>query len=58
MRLLGFIICCFSFLWVLTTNAAEKHSAFKHNGIPAAFDGRLCACGCALISSLPEAGAS
>lgn len=40
------------------TTIAEGHPAFKDNGIPVAFDGQLCACGCALISSLPEAGAS
>ncbi|MGF6093166.1 PAAR domain-containing protein [Pseudomonas sp. 18173] len=40
------------------TVIAEGHPAFKDQGIPVAFDGHLCACGCALISSLPEAGAS
>ncbi|MCP2068776.1 PAAR domain-containing protein [Pseudomonas laurylsulfatiphila] len=39
------------------TVIAEGHPTFKDNGIPVAFDGHLCACGCALISSLPEAGA-
>lgn len=39
------------------TVIAEGHPAFKINGISVAFDGHLCACGCALISSLPEAGA-
>ncbi|WP_413704911.1 PAAR domain-containing protein [Pseudomonas sp. Pseusp16] len=58
MRLLGLIIYCFSFFWILTAIAAERHLAFKHNGIPVALDGHSCACGCALISSLPEAEAS
>ncbi|MDF9777667.1 PAAR domain-containing protein [Pseudomonas baetica] len=37
---------------------AEGLPAVKDNGIPVAFDGHLCACGCALISSLFAAGAS
>jgi uncharacterized Zn-binding protein involved in type VI secretion len=40
------------------TVIAVGHPAFKDQGIPVAFDGHLCICGCALISSLPEAGAS
>jgi len=40
------------------TFIAQGHPAFLDNGIPVAFDGHLCDCGCALISSLPEAGAS
>lgn len=35
---------------------AEGHPTFKDNGLPVAFNGHLCTCGCALISSLPEAG--
>lgn len=37
---------------------AEGHPTFKDNGCPVAFDGHVCACGCVLISSLPEAGAN
>ena len=40
------------------TVIAQGHAAFKDNGVPIAFQGHLCACGCMLISSLPEAGAS
>ena len=40
------------------TVIAEGHPGFKDNGIPVAFDGHLCACGCALIFSLFAAGAS
>ncbi|MNF44992.1 PAAR motif protein [compost metagenome] len=40
------------------TVIAEGHPAFRDNGVPVAFDGHRCACGCALISSLPVAGAS
>lgn len=40
------------------TVIAEGHPAFRDNGIPVAFHGHRCACGCTLISSLPEAGAS
>lgn len=40
------------------TVIAEGHPTFKDNGVPVAFNGHLCACGCALISSLPDAGAS
>lgn len=36
---------------------AEGHSAFRDNGVPVAFDGHRCACGCVLISSMPNAGA-
>ncbi|MDD2115404.1 PAAR domain-containing protein [Pseudomonas asiatica] len=38
------------------TVIAEGHAAFKDNGVPVAFDGHRCACGCALISSMPSAG--
>lgn len=39
------------------TVIAEGHPVFRDKGVPVAFDGHRCACGCALISSLPEAGA-
>lgn len=37
---------------------AEGHPRFKDNGVPIAFDGHRCECGCALISSMPRARAS
>jgi uncharacterized Zn-binding protein involved in type VI secretion len=40
------------------TVIAEGNPAFTDDGIPVAFDGHRCACGCALITSLPDAGAS
>lgn len=40
------------------TVIAEGHPTFKDNGVPVAFDGHRCACGCSLISSLPQATAS
>lgn len=40
------------------TVIATGHEHFKDNGIAVAFEGDVCACGCVLISSLPEAGAS
>ncbi|CAM4105168.1 hypothetical protein CCOS865_03973 [Pseudomonas reidholzensis] len=40
------------------TAIAEGHPTFKDNGAAVAFNGHLCACGCALVCSLPEAGAS
>ncbi|WP_339421008.1 MULTISPECIES: PAAR domain-containing protein [unclassified Pseudomonas] len=40
------------------TVIAEGHPVFRDKGIPVAFYGHRCACGCALISSLPEAGAN
>lgn len=40
------------------TVIAEGYPTFEDNGIPIAFHGRLCACGCALVSSMPHAGAS
>ena len=36
----------------------EGLSVFKDNGVPIAFHGSCCACGCTLISSLPVADAS
>ncbi|MNJ36895.1 PAAR motif protein [compost metagenome] len=39
------------------TVIAEGHPTFRDNGIPVAFHGHRCACGCALISSLPSATA-
>lgn len=40
------------------TVIAEGHPTFKDNGVPVAFHGHRCACGCTLISSLPQASAS
>lgn len=40
------------------TVISEGHPTFRDNGIPVAFEGHLCACGCALISSLPNVTAS
>ena len=40
------------------TEVAEGHPTFHDKGIPVAFHGHRCACGCTLISSLPEASAS
>ena len=40
------------------TVVAEGDPAFRDNGVPVAFDGHRCACGCVLISSLPVAGAN
>ncbi|EJD6083016.1 PAAR domain-containing protein [Providencia rettgeri] len=37
---------------------AQGHPTFLDNGIPVAFDGHKCSCGCTLISSLPNAKAS
>ncbi|MEJ5112082.1 PAAR domain-containing protein [Erwinia billingiae] len=36
---------------------AEGHPVFKDHGVPVAFHGHRCACGCELISSLPQAAA-
>ncbi|SDK51824.1 Zn-binding Pro-Ala-Ala-Arg (PAAR) domain-containing protein, incolved in TypeVI secretion [Pseudomonas delhiensis] len=36
----------------------EGHPVFKDHGVPVAFHGHRCACGCALLTSLPEATAS
>jgi len=40
------------------TVIAEGNAKFCDAGLPVAFNGHVCACGCALISSLPAAGAS
>ncbi|MDH4653354.1 MULTISPECIES: PAAR domain-containing protein [unclassified Pseudomonas] len=40
------------------TVIAEGHPTFRDNGVPVAFQGHLCSCGCALISSLSAATAS
>ncbi|WP_288855684.1 PAAR domain-containing protein [uncultured Pseudomonas sp.] len=40
------------------TVIAEGHPTLRDNGLPVAFHGHRCACGCLLISSLPEASAS
>lgn len=37
------------------TVIAEGHPTFKDNGVPVAFHGHRCACGCTLISGLPQA---
>lgn len=39
------------------TVVAEGNPSFKDNGILVAFHGHRCACGCALLTSLPEATA-
>ncbi|MFF7064555.1 PAAR domain-containing protein [Pseudomonas sp. NPDC008258] len=39
------------------TVISEGHARFRDNGLPVAFNGHLCGCGCALISSLTQAGA-
>ncbi|WP_341523733.1 PAAR domain-containing protein [Pseudomonas sp. G.S.17] len=39
------------------TIIAEGNPTYCDNGVPVAFDGHLCACGCALISSLSAATA-
>lgn len=39
------------------TVVAEGRPVFRNNGVPIAFDGHRCACGCVLISSMPNAGA-
>ena len=39
------------------TFVAEGHAVFKDNGVPIAFHGHRCACGCLLISSMPQASA-
>jgi len=33
---------------------AQGRESFKTDGLPVAFDGHICACGCALISSMPQ----
>ncbi|WP_271411949.1 PAAR domain-containing protein [Pseudomonas sp. Q1-7] len=40
------------------TVVAEGHPVFKDHGVPVAFHGHRCACGCVLLTSLPEATAS
>ncbi|MFZ4833274.1 PAAR domain-containing protein [Rouxiella sp. Mn2063] len=40
------------------TVIAQGHPTFKDHGIPVAFNGHLCACGCVLITSLPQAAVS
>ncbi|WP_286781721.1 PAAR domain-containing protein [Leclercia sp. UBA1284] len=40
------------------TVIAEGHPTFKDNGLPVAFHGHRCACGCTLISGLPQAAVS
>lgn len=37
---------------------AEGHPAMKDNGVPVAFDGYKCTCGCILITSLSNATTS
>ncbi len=40
------------------TSISEGHATFCDNGIPVAFHGHHCICGCMLLSSLPNAAAS
>jgi uncharacterized Zn-binding protein involved in type VI secretion len=40
------------------TVIAQGRTSYKDNGMPVAFQGHCCACGCVLISSMPAAGAS
>ncbi len=40
------------------TTISEGHATFYDNGIPVAFHGHRCACGCTLLSSLPNVTAS
>ena len=40
------------------TVIAEGHPTIKDNGVPIAFHGHRCACGCILLTSLPEVNAS
>jgi uncharacterized Zn-binding protein involved in type VI secretion len=39
------------------TTIAEGNPTYREDGVPVAFDGHLCKCGCALISSLLAATA-
>ncbi|MFJ3261739.1 PAAR domain-containing protein [Pseudomonas sp. NPDC086581] len=39
------------------TVVAEGHPSYEDNGALVAFHGHRCACGCALLTSLPEATA-
>lgn len=36
----------------------EGHPVFTDHGVPVAFHGHRCACGCALLTSLPQATVS
>ena len=38
-----------------STMIAEGHPNVREQGVPLAFDGHRCACGCLLITSLPRA---
>jgi len=40
------------------TTVSEGRQTFRDNGVPVAFDGHACGCGCTLISSLPHARAN
>jgi uncharacterized Zn-binding protein involved in type VI secretion len=40
------------------TVIAEGHPVFRDNGRSVAFYGHRCACGCTLVSSMPEASVS
>lgn len=40
------------------TEIVEGHPVYRENGVPIAFNGHACGCGCTLISSLPNAGIS
>ncbi|MFZ1874581.1 PAAR domain-containing protein [Serratia oryzae] len=40
------------------TKIVEGHPTMKDNGLPVAFHGHKCACGCTLITSLGNATAS
>ncbi|MGH8382469.1 PAAR domain-containing protein [Pseudomonas sp.] len=40
------------------TVIVEGHPTFRDRGVPIALNGHRCACGCALISSLPAVTAS
>jgi len=40
------------------TVIVEGHPTFKDNGVPVVFHGHRCACGCTLISGLPQAAVS
>jgi uncharacterized Zn-binding protein involved in type VI secretion len=40
------------------TTIAEGHPTYREDGQSLAFHGHRCACGCLLLTSLPDAGAS
>lgn len=40
------------------TVISEGHPRFRDHGVPVAFHGHRCACGCVLVSSLPAVSAS